>query len=65
MEPRTLLKEPGFESCSAVFVLGHVISLYIAPVHSVQIDYLAIVSGGHVCTNSLRVLIAAWLDDSQ
>ena len=28
-------------------------------------EYLSIDSGGYVCTNSLRVLVAAWLDASQ
>ena len=33
--------------------------------HCCTNEYLAIDSGGYLCTNSLRASVAAWLDDSQ
>ena len=48
--------------------LGQVFSLYIAPVHLaifVMNEYLAVDSGGYLCTNSLCALIAAWLRASR
>ena len=38
-------------------------SFYIAPVH--LYDYLAIHSGGYLCTNDLHEVIAVWLKASQ
>ena len=43
-------REPRFESCVAMSNLGH--------------DHLALESGGYLY-NSLRALVAAWLDASQ
>ena len=54
------LREPVFESCAAVSNLGQYCSLFIAPVHSAV--YLATDGGEYLCRNSLRALIAAWLD---
>ena len=48
--------------------LGKFFSLYIAPVHIamfVMNEYLAVDSGGYLCTNSICALIAAWLRASQ
>ena len=51
------LREPKFKSCSAVSSHGQVFSL--------DIEYLAIHSGGYVCMDNLCALIAAWLDAYQ
>ena len=48
--------------------LGKFVSLYIAPVHLailVKNEYVAVDSGGYLCTNSLCALIEAWLHASQ
>jgi len=55
----------GVKCCAAVFNRGQVDSHYTAPVLSCTNEYLAIDNGGYLCMNSLRVLIAAWLDASQ
>ena len=44
--------------------LGKVRSFYFDPVYLVH-EYMAIDSGGYLCTNILRALIAAWLEVSQ
>ena len=54
------LRGPGFESCAAV--LKHraiVFILHCSSSLSCINEYLAIDTGGYLCTNSLRALIAA------
>ena len=60
------LREPGFESWLRRYNLGQVFSLYIAPVHSAELnEYLAIDSGGYVYEQPSRINCSIWLDASQ
>ena len=53
LELQTRLRETGFRSSPALLNLGQTcFSLYIAPVHSAQNEYLAIDSGGYLCANN-------------
>ena len=60
------LREPGFESWLRRENLGQVFSLYIAPVHSAELnEYLTIDSGGYVYEQPSRINCSIWLDASQ
>ena len=59
------LTEPGFESCIAVSNLGQAHSPHFSSLFNRLNEYVAIDSGGYLRTNSLRALIATWLDISK
>ena len=58
-----LLKQPAFKSSVVLLKCGQIHPFYIVPVHSAVC--MAIDNGGHLCTNTLHILISAWLDASQ
>ena len=51
------LRESGFEANCFILLLSSS--------HSYMNEYLAIYTGGSLCTNKLRALTVAWLDASQ
>ena len=59
------LREPVFESCTAMSNLGQVFILHCSSSLSCVSENLVIDIGGYLCMNSLCALIAAWLDASQ
>ena len=67
VELRTLdYENPGSNPGCGVKTLGKFCSLYIAPVHSAELnEYLAIDSGGYVYEQPSRINCSIWLDASQ
>ena len=67
VELRTLdYENPGSNPGCGVKTLGKFFSLYIAPVHSAELnEYLAIDSGGYVYEQPSRNNCSIWLDASQ
>ena len=57
--------EPGVDFCAAVSNFGKVFfNLHCSSSLTCMNVYMTIDSGGYLCTNSLCVLIASWLDAS-
>ena len=59
------LREPGFESCAGTANLFDTAVFLFIFLHFTLNEYLVIYIRGYLCTNSLRTLIATWLDASQ
>ena len=59
------LRELGFESHVLLSNLEQAITSHCSSSLSCMNEYLAIDSGGYLCMNNLRALIAAWLDSSR
>ena len=62
----TRLREAEFKSSAAVSNIGHMfLSLHCSSSLNYMNGYLGIHDGGCLCTNSLRALVAAWMQNSQ
>ena len=60
------LRNRGFKSCAAVSNLRQVVfTRHNFSSLSYTTEYLAVYSGGYLCTNNLRTLIALWLKSFQ